>query len=259
MRNNDFDIHLLLKDPNTLIEEHQKTIACVVNKFVYTGLFSYHDRDEVIQYVNERLLTEKITKMQKQYKPQYYVVTYLSKIVYNLCLEYSRKHRTGNREDTTVDISQTDIPDNDDFSRHIMIQEESRRLDSILKMYYKHHKRIEVFLKIFFGIGITHDDLLQLYPEADEKEISVVLQKCNPTSDIDHKTDKELYETLTQFINKYEKKHNSSDALRKWVHAKMTEIIVLLNGNPKTANYDKETLKILFQFKYENLHFKASE
>lgn len=257
MRNNEYDIRLLFNDPNTFVEEHQKTIQYVVNKFVYSGFFSYNDRDEIVQYINEKLLSEKIGKMQKQYSANYFVVTYLSKIVYNLCLEYSRKRRTAVREDTYHDITQLDISNNEDLSSNVMIDDESRRLDTILQLYHKNRKRIEVFLRIFFRIGVDYEELRQLYPNAAEPEINKVLQICNPVSDHDNKTDKELYETLTAFINKYENKQNTSDALRKWINAKITEIIDLLNGKPKTANYDKETLKILFQFKFKNLHFRV--
>jgi RNA polymerase sigma factor (sigma-70 family) len=257
VRNNDFDIHLLRNDPNAFIEEHQKTITFIVNKFVASGFFNHGDRDEIIQFINEKLLAERIAKMQKQYKANYFVVTYLSKIIHNLCLEYSRKQRTSLREEISADISRLEIADNDSTVSNLLIEEESQRLDTILKMYHKHGKRIEVILKIFFAIGICREDLLQLYPNARERDINTVLNKCNPVSDLDAKTDRELYETVTQFINTYEKKQNTPDALRKWMNVKITEIIELLNGNPKTANYDKETLKILFQFRYKNLHFRV--
>lgn len=259
MRNNDFDIQLLYKDPNAFVEAHQETVSIIVNKLIRSGFFAYQERDDLVQFINESLLTDKIAKMQKQYKPEYFVVTYLSKIIHNLCLEYSRKFRKAGPEESTADISQLEISDDETISRHIMIQEEGYRLDSILKMYYKEHKRIEIFLRVFFGIGINRADILQLYPQAGEQEISAVLEICNPSSDAETKTDKELYETLTKLMNKYEEKQKSPDALRKWLHVKMAEIIELLNGDPKTANYDKETLKILFQFKYKNLHFRVSK
>ncbi len=258
MRSNDNDIHLLFNDPSGFVKEHQKTIQYVVNKFVYTGFFTYHDRDEVVQYVNEKLLTDKIDKMQEQYNKNYYVVTYLSKIIHNLCLEYSRKQKSHYRETTEIDISTIDITEDSDVSRNIVIEEENQRLESILSMYNKNRNRIEVYLKILFGIGIKEDDILTLSPRANSKDIDTLLQQCNPASDQDKKTDKELYEALTMFINKYEKKQNTADAVRKWITSKIDEIIELLNGSPKTANYDKETLKILFQFRNKNLHFNAS-
>lgn len=260
MNKNDYDIHLLLKDPNRFIEEHQKTIFFVVNKFVYTGLINYQDRDEVVQYINEKLLTDKIGKMQSQYRPTYFVVTYLSKIVHNLCLEYSRKQRTPKRiEDYSIDISKIDVADSENASRQVLIDEESKRLDAILNMYHRHRHRIEVLLKVLFGIGICREDLLRLYSNANEKDIDRVAHACNPVSDKDKKTDKQLYETMTAFLNKYERKQNTPDALRKWTNAKITEIVNLLNGKPQTANYDKETLKILFQFTYKNFHFRESK
>jgi len=259
VRNNEHDIKLLFNDPGGFIEAHQKTIHYVVNKFVYSGFFTYNDRDEVVQYVNEKLLTSKIEKMQKQYNGNYYVVTYLSKIIHNLCLEYSRKRRASSREENGIDIDNIDIPEDENASQKILIEEEHQRLDAILSMYNKSRKRIEVFLNVFFGIGATREDIRALYPNASNDDIDLLLEQCNPTSDHDKKTDKELYQALTTFINKYDRKKNTSDAVRKWITSKMNEIIDLLNGTPKTANYDKETLKILFQFKNKNLHFRRSK
>ncbi len=255
MSKNDYDIHLLLKDPNRFIEEHQKTISYVVNKFVYTGLITYQERDDVVQFINEKLLTDKLSKMQKQYRPTYFVVTYFSKIVHNLCLEYSRKQRSSKRiEDFSIDISQTDVASPGDVSQQVLIDEESRRLGTILRMYHKDRHRIELVLKALFGIGIDREDLLDLYPGASENDINRLRKECNPTSDSDNKTDKQLYKVLTGFLNKYERKQNTPDALRKWTNVKITEIIDLLNEKPKTSNYNKETLKILFQFTYKNFH-----
>ncbi len=258
MRNNDHDIHLLFNDPRRFVETHQKTIQYVVNKFVLTGFFTYHDRDEVVQYVNEKLLTGKIEKMRKQYNRNYYVATYLSKIIHNLCLEYSRKNRSRNRESTGIDISSLDVTENADAESNIIIEEESRRLDAILSMYNKSRPRIELFLKILCGAGFKEDEILSLYPEANRKDVEKLVHQCTPASDHDKKTDKELYGALTYFINKYDRKKNTADALRKWIAAKINEIIGLLNGDPKTAHYEKETLKILFQFRNKNLHSRTS-
>ena len=46
-------------------------------------------------------------------------------------------------------------------------------------------------------------------------------------------------------MNKNEKKSNSIDAVRKWTDSKISEIIQLLNGNPKKMNYNEDTLKTL--------------
>jgi len=258
VRKNDLDIHLLFNDPGGFVEAHQKTIQYVVNKFVLSGFFTYHDRDEVVQYVNEKLLTGKIEKMQKLYNRNYYVVTYLSKIIHNLCLEYSRKFRSRSRENTEIDISTLDITENADANSNIIIEEESRRLDAILSMYNKSRPRVELFLKILCGVGFREDDILSLYPEANRKDVERLVHQCTPASDHDKKTDKELFGSLTNFINKYDRKKNTADALRKWIAAKIDEIIQLLNGEPKTSHYNKETLKILFQFRDKYLQSRPT-
>jgi RNA polymerase sigma factor (sigma-70 family) len=259
VRNNENDIQLLFNDPNSLVERYQKTIGIVVNKFVYSGFFTVDERDDVIQYVNEKLLSEKIAKMQQQYKPLYFVVTYVSKIVYNLCLEYSRKKKRARREETCIDLARLEIADGGNLSDMMIIKEECDRLSAILRTYDTDRPRIELALKVVLGIGITERDVLNVYPQASEEDVQHLIDGCNAESELDRKTDKELYRAITQMTNKYENKMNSADALRKWISARINEIIELLNGTHKTANYSKETLKILCQYYYKNFHFGDSQ
>jgi hypothetical protein len=258
VRNNEQDIHLLYNNPHSFIEEHQKTIEFVVNKFVFTGFFAQSERDELIQFVNERLLSEKIRKMQQQYRPAYYVVTYLSKIVHNICLEYSRKKRSGNREEITGDLDRLNLKDTEDITNKLLVDEEVQRLDNILSLYHRQRIRVEIFLKILFGIGVERDEIRLLYPKASDASIEELTARCDPLSDLDKKTDKDLYTALTQFCNRYENKNNTADALRKYIQAKMSEIIELLNSPPHRTSYDKETLKILFQYRYKDFHFNRT-
>lgn len=257
VQNNEQNIHLLFNDPNAFLEVHQTTIGYIVNRFIHTGFFEVSDRDEIIQYVNEKLLRDKIPKMQQQYDRSYFVTTYLSKIVHNVCLEYARANHRKRRQEVSLDVYQLETANTDNVADALVIEEEKKKLRTILRMYHKNQARIELFLKVLFGVGITDEQLISLYPTASSTDIHELTARCNATSDLDRKTDKELYEALTNFINKYEQKKNTPDALRKWLDTRIAEIIHLLNGTPKTANYDKETLRILFQFTFRNFHFRS--
>ena len=63
---------------------------------------------------------------------------------------------------------------------------------------------------------------------------------------------KEIYRILTPFLNRYEKKENTDDAVRNWTEVRIQEIIEVLNGRGRGATYDKETLKILVE-KYSSI------
>jgi hypothetical protein len=255
LKNNDNDIELLYSNPHELITVHQHTIGIIVAKFVYSGLFTPAERDEVIQYVNEKLLSDKIKKMQKQYNRQYYVVTYLSKIIYNLCLEYSRRVRAGQTESTGLEYIDS-IPANEDpVTGNIIIEQECRRLEVILNMYHSSRPRIELYMKALFGCGITTDDVNSVFPDISDEDRIQFIERCNPVSDLDHITDKEIYALLSTISNRYDKKNNTEDAIRKWIQTKLSEIINLLNGVPKESEYDKETLKILLQNYYQETPF----
>jgi hypothetical protein len=64
-------------------------------------------------------------------------------------------------------------------------------------------------------------------------------------SEFEGKDDVEIYRIITPIMNKNEEKSNSVDAVRKWTDSKIHEIIEVLNGEPKRANYTQDTLKIL--------------
>jgi hypothetical protein len=60
-------------------------------------------------------------------------------------------------------------------------------------------------------------------------------------------TDKEIYGLLTPILNKSDGKESSDDAKRKWVDARIGEIVQLMNGKHGTNPYNKELLKILVE------------
>jgi RNA polymerase sigma factor (sigma-70 family) len=251
LRNNDNEIDLLYNNPKELLALHQDTIGFIVMKFVHSGLFTYTNKEDVIQYVNEKLLSGKIARMQEQYNGKYYVVTYFSKIVYNLCLEYSRKERAGYVESTGLEHIESQISDEVPITERIIIEQECRRLKAILSMYNTSRPRTELYIKALFGSGITSDEVRAVFPTISEEDRTLLIERCSPSSDLDRITDKEVYALLTELSNKYDNKSNSDDAVRKWIQIKISEITELLNGIPKVSNYDKETLKILFEYYYE--------
>ncbi len=241
--NNDRDIELLYNEPYELVSSHQNTIRIIVNRFIRSGLFRPAELEEIVQYVNEKLLADKLPKMQQQYDRTYFVVTYLSRIVNNLCLEYARRNKTVPVGTVPLDHADPPVDPGTSADDSLLIRDECRNLEVILKMYGGNRARTLLYLKALYSVRTTHEDLSAVFPGISNEDIADMTNRYQAGSH----TDKEIYELLTDLSNRYERKQITADATRKWIQAKITEIIGLLNGVPQESNHNKETLKILFQ------------
>lgn len=249
MTNNENDISLLYEKPTDLIKKYQKTIEIIVKKSIKKGLFRAEDIDEIIQTINEKLLVERIKRMQFQYNHASSFATYFSKVVQNLCLEIYRKNKQF-KNNTENDADDQPVSDEEwDYLTNLFIQDELKRLESIFKLYCKSRPKVELCLKLIFRLDVTTEDILKYCPECPDCNITEILSKLNNNE----LTDNEIYEIVTPIFNKCEKKNNSVDAIRKWTSLKREEIITILNSDA-SAKYDKETLEILLSKYYERQH-----
>lgn len=250
MNKNEHNIDLLYNHPDKFIETHQSTIEIIAGNFVRSGLLRYSEKDDMAQYVNEKLIGSKIKLMQQHYDRSYYLITYLSMVIRNLCLEYISKKTEFKKKEVTVNVLDVDFISDDSPTTGIIINEELDRLDAVLQLFHKTKPKLQLCLKVLIGNITNADDVKAAFPNCSNKDTEYFLNKCNPQSDENLINEKEMYVVLTGFFNKYGKKQNTPDALRKWMDVKFNEIIDLMNGEPKQAEYTKETLKILLQKYY---------
>jgi DNA-directed RNA polymerase specialized sigma24 family protein len=241
------DIDLLYNNPHQFIEEHQTTIEIIVGNFIRSGLLPHSEKDDIVQYVNEKLIGSKIKLMQQHYNHSYFVTTYLSKVIRNLCFEYTRRHKELRDREISLHISYTDIISDDRTTTEMIINEELLKLKTVLQLFHKKRLRLELYLKVLVGSTTSEEDIKAVYPNCSKNDVIWFLKECNPDSDITLKTEKEIHVLLTEFSNKYENKQITPDSLRKWLDLKISNIIELMNGEPKQANYSKKTVKILLQ------------
>jgi hypothetical protein len=84
-----------------------------------------------------------------------------------------------------------------------------------------------------------------LYPQCTAADLGRLLGPFS--GNYEEMNEYKIYEIVTPVMNKYEGKSNSADALRKWTHSKIKEIIHILNGEPPRFKFDEETLQILVE------------
>jgi RNA polymerase sigma factor (sigma-70 family) len=239
MTENDKDIGLLRSDPHALILKYQETVKIIVKKYILAGVFRASDFEDIVQEVNMALLA-KIPAMQLQYNGTSLFKTYFSVIVRNICM---KEHAKTNRE---VKIEQKDITgfiDRAHVEEKIVLEKEIQRFRAILSLYYRQRPKLLLCLKLRYRIPLTPEDINLWNPKCSFSDREMLLE--NFGSNFDRKDDVEIYKIITPVMNKNEKKSNSIDAVRKWTDSKISEIIQLLNGNPKKLNYNEDTLKTL--------------
>jgi hypothetical protein len=252
MYENDIDKGLLYNNPHKLVEKYQHIIKSIVRRFVAIGIFSYSEHSDAVQYINEKLLTDKIFRMQQNYDSSYYVVTYLSKIIQNICVDLSRVKLRNSIIDVSTESAE-EAPGSDEsvIVDQLTIQEELYRFETILRLFPRNRAKIELFLKIYCRIPISAGDIMKAYPAIDHSDRLQFLSKLGDGSRYQEMKDGEIYNNLTSIINQIEEKRNTTDALRKWVDLKINEIINVMNSEPHNSTYDRETLKYLIQRYYE--------
>jgi hypothetical protein len=233
-------MELLFNNPRELLIKYQFIIEIVVSKYVRYGYFKPDEKNDVIQTTFLKLL-DKIPSIQRNYKDKFMLKTYLSTIITNLVREYIRQ----NKYIPNTEVQDYHLQSADNYLlEEIYVKEHIDRLHKIFILYGKEKHKLILLLKIVYRIPIKQTDIYRYYHKADSRDVDELISKLENHSQIN---DKELFSIITPFLNSYEGKNNSTEAIRKWIKRKINEVIELMNGSPPIHNYDSETLQILVE------------
>jgi RNA polymerase sigma factor (sigma-70 family) len=232
---------LLRADPHGLVVRHQNTIHMIVRKYILSGMFGWEEFDDVVQAINEALLG-KMPRIQAQYNGSTLVRTYLSSIIRNICLKLHQQRR---REPRIDRLDGSLAADSVSVQERYVIEHDILMLSAILQQYDVQLPKLLLCLKLRFRIPLTRDDAVRYSPGCSEEEYSDIMEAFG--GEYQSMTDKQIYAVITPFINRTERRIVTHDAVRKWIHARLQEIMELLNGSPPTSSYDEESLKILVE------------
>ncbi len=251
MTNQDIDIKLLEQDIPALLHKYQYKIAFIVDDFIRQRVFVSTDRADIIQSINEQLF-RKSTKIQQQYNGAATISTYLSAIIRNTCLQIHRQNKRSIKKEAYKKETTTHLTDDGEQNsiNHLIIEDEIQKLDAIIKTFGGQEAKVKLLLKLICRLPIEEVDVLQTYPNCPEIYFTKMMHEFG--INYHQYTDKEIFERLTFYINILEKKNRTTDAIKKWLSYKLSHIIKVLNQTSPTANYDKESLKILVTYYYSN-------
>lgn len=237
---NQKDIALLHTNHEQLILGLQGLIDIVINQYINSGKFKYHERQEIKQIINVELIV-KIKKIQDQYQEKSLLRTYLCVVIRNICNELLRKKK--NTEYLSLDESVI-VEESIGNINTLIVEEEMIRFKNILELYYKQKNKLILCLKLKFKMTVKIEDFQTINKNITQPEFEKFNDSIFPYEDC---SETKIFIALNLLFNKYEEKKNTPDSLRKWVSDKINELIDILNGSPPASKYDKETLQILFE------------
>jgi RNA polymerase sigma factor (sigma-70 family) len=241
MTENDYEVSLLHSDHNRLIVLYQPIVIIIVRKYIGLGLFRRDDFDEIVQTVNERLLA-KVNVIREQYNGSSLLKTYISSIIRNICLKMyddTKRHAYLHLADDSA------IVDPDSLHDRYAIEDEREAFRTVLTLFRKHRSKLFLLLKVMYRLPVSETEIREWFPQSHLKEAREIAGLFD--GDYGPMTDGEIYRSLTPFLNRWEGKKTTHDALRKWIDSKLSEIITVLNGDPPTKSHSPESLKILIE------------
>lgn len=246
-QNNQEEVQLLKENPGALVAHYQTIVKIVVSKFIARGFFSYDEQMEVVQQVNEALLSKKIESIQRNYNGSVLLSTYFSKVVYNLCIEVTRKQKKVVRSEA-VEVLEKQAQDETSAFDKMVIKDELNRLQLILKTIIKPTLRLYIALKLYAKAVLFKSDFHGELVVEDELYRAFIADFFDAYDDWN---DKEVYKKAVPFLNKLTRKKADPDSFRKWLNMQIDKIIELQNGEPPRAFHNRDSIRILLQLFFE--------
>ncbi len=241
-------IELLNTDPAALLALFQPIVEATVSRFISRGFFQHGEKMDVVQTINTVMLERKLSKIKEHFMGTVYLSTYFGKAVYNACLEIIRKQQRQAKTYGDEMLHQFTESSASAYEQ-LAIRDELLRYEAIVKGLGRRRFKSELSLQLFARIILDRTAMEPPINELSEEEAEALI--ANFCQGYEHLKDKEVYALIVRLFNQYEGRNTDSDSLRKWVNMLVDRIILLLNGEPPLAAYQRDSLKVLLQYYYE--------
>jgi RNA polymerase sigma factor (sigma-70 family) len=231
------NIEISYQNIEKIFLDNQDVLSLIVNDYIYKGLFPGNEKQDIIQSIHERLLNNK-KRIVKQFKGDSSFRTYLYVVVRNICLHIARDKKKELAFDNKIHEKHTSFHPMDT----LIIEEEIKRFDRCLGIFCRQRAKLEFCLKLKFRIPITNDEFSNLFPLVNNNIYKEIFQHIEKYHSM---TDNMLFDKAIDLLNRSHVKKITANSLIKWTKRKIDDLINLMNGNIKRANYSDETLQIL--------------
>ncbi len=233
-----------------LLEHNPQTIALLyrsyIKKFIrYQQSRSSSSADEwedIFQEVITRLISGKLDRIREKFDFSYQsplkkstFTSYLMVTVRNIYMDIIRERQvrpltSGNMQ--SIDDTYENINSKEEnMLNRLVIEEEFRKLKTLLALHYRSRGKLELCLKIKCRVPVTPGDVQRCFPSCGESDMKTLLR------DYKGYKDKQVFDTIIPVFNRNEGRENKSDTLRKWSSVKVDEIIAHLNRTHQNLVY----------------------
>ncbi len=225
------DLYLLHNDPAKLLSKYKKLFLSIVRKRFNSDLYPALEPEDIVNNVILSLLDGKFETVKKNFKGKSKLSTYLSKIFINECYKEYKKIHASRITDISLTKHKEFIYKNSlwDFN----LEEVYNFLDKYLYQFGEKRHKIELLLKIVYHVKFDETDIENYNKNIGKADQNLFFKKLSLENGYLLKS--EIYEIAAEFFNKYEKKHSSPDALRKWLEYYKNQII---NNLSSVYNYE---------------------
>ena len=241
---NDLDFETIkdTRDQETLMNIANPIIKKMAGYLVFNGSIDPEFKDDLVQDAIYKLLVQK-DEILKNFKGISSFKTYLTSVIYRQCYRILQSNvyrkRTSHTPVELILAHPQEISKQDFLYLY-------KQLDNVFEMYHKKKFRIVFCLKLIYSIPVESIDEVKLcFPLLPSSEHEIVFRRIKELPvDI---SNKDVFRTITPFINLNDQKENTPDAIRKWVYLKIEEMIDILNHSNSEASFTKETFQILVE------------
>jgi RNA polymerase sigma factor (sigma-70 family) len=225
------------------MSRHINLIRFICKRYVFAGFVTECDEEDFTHDVIERLM-KRMPVLQKNFNGSVKPSTYLGVVASNICKELLRERK---RKQIVFPTESFPAGQQDNLAlQQLYFQDEMDKLEKIFFLFNRKRLKLEICLKVYRGVEFTVNELRRLPQIVNE-----TLNEANKLNHLPKAKKADKYNALAQIASKLEERESNPEAIRKWLKSKITEVIDTLNGNPKHAAYDEESLGILLEKYYE--------
>ena len=241
----------------SLLIHHPGVLVIIYKDLIYKYIFKRHinkeEIEEIVQEIITRILKDKIQGIRKRFDfgdpelptfTSYFLVT-----IRNIYIDIMRRESRGkNLVDNESEIETLGDSKRRDMLSTLILEEEFRKFNTLIKLYHNTAPKLKLTLKIKFNIPFDESDIISCFPGCSKEDTSILLKQ----KELNIKTRQNM-EKLTPFFNKYEGKSNNPDTLRKWISTKLEELKRQMNHVHPKRPYNNSTISdlIILYFKWE--------
>ncbi len=215
----------------------------VASRFVKAGSIPEREKEDVKMTMVEKFL-DKYPTILNAYKGEAKFTTYCIAILNRMCREIIRKEIKNWKQQPDDSLNEIEMNQPGDVTSQLIIDEEVKFLEWILIMFDDEYHKIKLFMAYYYQFSALLNDIENYDPNYKEHGLELYFSQ----TDLKNKGD--IFANLALVVNLVENKKLKADAVRIWFNNSIDKIITRLNSPYNRANYDKDSLQILFEYFY---------